>query len=380
MSSVDFTVTSASSKPAKKKIPVLAIDVMGGDSAPEVVIEALEDFLQKTEDVCRFLLFGQEKIRALVGRKTLLNRCSEIRVTKDVLGGGERPVEILRKSRDYSMMRAVRAVADGEADIVLSAGNTGGYVVACKMVLGTFGGVARPGLLAFVKCDDGKLSAIVDVGANLSATPRLLTQYAVMAAALLRIVAYTRRAFSVGVINLGTEDVKGFRSLRDTREVLGQVPSIFRSAQFVEPNQILLGAADVLVTDGFTGNIIIKSKSGALLFAHRAIRRMAQRNIFTKTLALFLRPIFSNLKKFVYSEEHSAALLLGLKQPAVKIHGGCNVQAFSAGVAMACRLVHFDAKKRMSENLSTLSDIWEREENKDIADDVIYQTKRATEL
>lgn len=378
MSSVVFIVTSASSKPNKRAVPVLAVDAMGGDSAPEVVVEALERFLQQTEGMCRLLLFGTEKVRTLVEKNTLLKQCSEVRITKDVLGGGEKPTEVLRKSRDYSMMRAVRAVADGEADIVLSAGNTGGYVVACKVVFGTFKSVARPGLVAFLLCDNKRLAAIVDVGANLSVTPKLLTQHAVMAAALLRIVASTKRVFSAGVVNLGTEDGKGYKDLHDVREILGKVPSVFGSAQFVEPHKILLGAADVLVTDGFTGNIIIKSMKGAARYVQRAMRNLAHRSLMNKMLSLLLKPFFAQLKKLLYAKEHSAALLLGVKHPAVKVHGDCDVQAFSAGASMAYRLVHFDAKRRMSENLTALSKVWAREEKK-VVSETFSVKQKATE-
>lgn len=336
------------------KKTTFAIDVMGGDNAPDVVLDALELFLLTAKDPVHFILFGSEEVGALLKEKKRLVQCSELRVCEHVLGGAAKPVEVLRQGRDYSMVGAVRAVADGEADAVISAGNTGAYVVAGKKYVKIFDGVDRPCLSACARLNDRSF-VLVDVGANLVRSPRLLVQHGVMAVALQATLEPDRREnVCVGVLNLGTEDSKGFKDLRIAREVFRDMGSIIHKAIFVEPEQMFQGMVDVVVSDGFTGNILIKTGAAAFEYALRKLAKSFRAKKILCLLAPLLRKTLLKFKQSLHPEDHHVAMLLGLRRPVMKIHGGCSDYEFAAGVKMAHRLVKYDLTKKIEDNLHIL--------------------------
>ena len=324
-------------RPLAKPV-TLSIDAMGGDHAPAMVIEGLNLALDGVTNV-RVLLHGRAgELEPLLASYPRLRQVAEIRNANGVVSSGERPSAALRGASDSSMRRAIDAVAAGEADGVVSAGNTGALMAMAKFVLKTLPGVDRPAIATVFPTIRGR-SVMLDLGANVECTAENLVQFAVMGEVFARKVLGLEQP-SVALLNVGEEHLKGNQAVKKAAEVLQHSDLAIRFHGFVEGTDIGAGTVDVIVTDGFTGNIALKTAEGtSRLFTHVLSEALASGGWRTRLGALLARPALREMRRMVDPRNYDGAMFLGLNGICVKSHGGTDALGFSNAIRVAVRLI-----------------------------------------
>ncbi|MDR6997940.1 phosphate acyltransferase PlsX [Neobacillus niacini] len=302
----------------------LAIDAMGGDHAPKEIVLGAVKAVQEFSDIHITLVGDESKIKEHL---TSQERISIIHTTEVILGTDE-PVRAVRRKKNASMVLAATQVADGEADACISAGNTGALMAAGLFVVGRIEGIDRPALSPTLPTIGGEGFLLLDVGANADAKPEHLLQYAIMGSIYsekVRGIAKPR----VGLLNIGTEEKKGNELTKGSFELLKKANINFIGN--VEARDLLEGAADVVVTDGFTGNMVLKTIEGTALSMMKMLKTALMSSFTSKLAAAVLKPNLYALKNKLDYSEYGGAALFGLKAPVIKAHGSSNAQAiFSA--------------------------------------------------
>jgi phosphate acyltransferase len=315
----------------------VALDAMGGDRAPEMVVKGANIARQRFPSV-RFLFFGDERrIRPLLGRYGALRKTSEIRHTEKMVTSDDKPSTALRAGRMSSMRLAIDAVQSGEAAAVVSAGNTGALMAMAKFVLRTLPGVDRPAIASFFPTLRGE-SVMLDLGANLSCDSENLVQFALMGNVFARTVLGTLRP-TIGLLNVGSEEVKGHEAMREAAAVLKatSLPGAFHG--FVEGDDIARGTVDVIVTDGFTGNVALKTLEGTTKLYAEFLRRSFKSSLVASLGYLLARPALNALRVRTDPRRYNGAIFLGLNGVAVKSHGGTDALGFANAIGVAVDMV-----------------------------------------
>src|SRR3984885_4983228 len=273
---------------------VIALDAMGGDRAPDIVIDGAALARERYPDI-RYLFFGDEKkIKSLIDRHSVLHASSELCHTPDVIAPDLKPSLALRQGRQSSMRLAINAVAQGEAGSIVSAGNTGALMAMAKFVLKTLPGIDRPAIASMLPTQVGE-SVMLDLGANVECDAENLVQFALMGAIFCSTVLGISDP-SIGLLNIGTEELKGHDEVRTAAAILRERPIPGRFYGFVEGNHIGQGTVDVVVTDGFSGNITLKTIEGtAQLLAH-FLRQTLSASIMARMGYLLARGALRKLK------------------------------------------------------------------------------------
>ncbi len=320
---------------------------MGGDKAPESVIQGARRVLKEFPDT-RFIFYGREPVIApLVHRNRDLANASEIIHAETVIAMDEKPSVALRQGRESSMRAAIDAVASGKACAMVSAGNTGALMAMAKFVLKTLPGIHRPAITATVPSKHRPV-VLLDMGANLECTAEYLVQFAIMGDAYARTVL-GMAAPRIGLLNVGSEDMKGHDEVKEAHRILrsGSIPIEYHG--FVEGNDILEGTTDVVVTDGFTGNIALKTAEGASRLIYDTLRTAIENSFAAKLGYLLARPAIRMALKRFDPSRLNGAILLGLNGIAVKSHGGANAKSFANAITVAISLV----ENRVNEKIIT---------------------------
>lgn len=322
----------------------IAIDAMGGDNAPKEIIEGVKQALEAFGDV-EILLYGQQdKIDEYIkpqDRLTII-QCAEVIESEDD------PVRSVRRKKDASMVRMAEAVKEGTADAAVSAGNTGALMSAGLFIVGRIDGVDRPALAPTLPTMDGKGFLMLDLGANADAKPEHLVQYAIMGS----IYAEKVRGISnpsVGLLNIGTEEKKGNELTKAAFPLLKEAPVNFIGN--VESRDLLNGAADVVVTDGFTGNMVLKTIEGTAMNVFAMIKDVFMASTKTKIAAMLVKNDLSALKGMLDYSEYGGAGLFGLKAPVIKAHGSSNGTAFYNAIRQARTMVEHDVAGKIYSTL-----------------------------
>ncbi|MBK8375227.1 phosphate acyltransferase PlsX [Sphingorhabdus sp.] len=337
------------------KSPRIAIDAMGGDEGVRVMIAGAALARHRHESF-RFLLVGDEvQIKAALENHPNLRAASEILHTDQVVTGDDKPSQALRKSRGSSMGLAINAVKTGEASAAVSAGNTGALMAMSKLALRTMPGIDRPALAALLPSLIDTDVVMLDLGANTDCDARNLMQFAVMGAAYSRII-YGFEKPKVRLLNIGTEEMKGTDSLRDAAQHLRDSPDLHMDFQgYIEADKINRGECDVVVCDGFTGNIALKSIEGAARFVTDLLRRAFTSSIRSKFGFLVSRPATELLKHHLDPNNHNGAVFLGLNGVVVKSHGSASVEGVANAVKVAARLVEDDITARIVQDIERIN-------------------------
>lgn len=323
-------------RPAPGRLTI-ALDAMGGDRAPAMVLAGADVARMRHPEV-DFLLFGDEaKIGRMLKKRPKLADLVTLRHTTEVVTNDMKPSVALRAGRQSSMRLAIDAVAAGEAQAVVSAGNTGALMAMAKFVLKTLPGIDRPAIASFFPTLRGE-SVMLDLGANLDCRPENLVQFAIMGAlfgkAVLGLVQPT-----IGVLNVGAEALKGNDVVKEAAARLREMelPGVFHG--FVEGNDIPAGTVDVVVTDGFTGNVALKTAEGTARLYAEWLRRTFSSSIFARIGYLLACNAFKKLRKRADPRQYNGAMFLGLRGICVKSHGGTDGKGFGNAISVAIDLV-----------------------------------------
>lgn len=314
----------------------LAIDAMGGDHAPDVVVEGL-DIAAERHPGARFLLVGDEaRLAPLLARHKRAAAACTVRHAPDVIGGDMKPTAALRL-RNASMRLAIDAVAAREAAGVVSAGNTGALLALAKIVIKTLPGIDRPAMAAIGPSARGDV-VMLDLGANVQCDARNLVEFALMGDVFARTVLGLP-APSIGLLNVGSEELKGSDTIRAAADTLraSHLSPQFRG--FVEGHDIAAGTTDIVVTDGFTGNVALKTGEGALKLVGQMLRQVFSASLMGRIGYLLVRPGLERLREWLDPRRYNGAVMLGLSGVVVKSHGGTDAMGFAHAVDVAMDMV-----------------------------------------
>lgn len=330
----------------------IALDAMGGDHGPEVVVPGAALSLERQPQL-NFIFCGDSaRLAPLIADNKALKARSRIVHSLHVIAMDEKPSQALRRGKGSSMWLALEAVKAGEADAAVSAGNTGALMAMAKVILRPIEGIERPALAALwptVKSE----CIVLDVGANIGATARKLSEFALMGAAMARAIFHVERP-TVGLLNVGVEDIKGVEEVREAHAWLrstGDLPLIYKG--FVEGDQIGQGAVDVVVVEGFAGNIALKTAEGTARQIGSYLRGAMTSSLVTKAGAFLARGGFRVLKEKMDPRRVNGGTFLGLKGIAVKSHGGTDAYGFASAVDLAFEMAQSGLIQRLSTDLDT---------------------------
>jgi phosphate acyltransferase len=336
-------------------LPRIAVDAMGGDEGVRTMIAGAA-LARQRHDRARFLLVGDEsKIAQALDRHPDLRSAAEILHAPDVISGEEKPSQALRRARNTSMGMAIHAVRDGHAGAALSAGNTGALMAIAKLALRTMPGIDRPALAALLPTLANSDLVMLDLGANTECDARNLVQFAIMGAAYSRIVT-GRAEPRVRLLNIGTEENKGTEELRDAAAQLKVAAPELSIAfdGFAEADKLCRGEVDVVVSDGFSGNIALKAVEGTARFVGDLLRRSFASSLRSKIGFLISRPATELLKHHLDPNNHNGAVFLGLNGVVVKSHGSANALGVANAVGVTQRLLEESLTERISADLDRL--------------------------
>ncbi len=329
----------------------LAIDAMGGDAAPDVILQGAEKARLKHPNL-RFHFFGDEsKLTALLMKYPGLQERSTLHSTSEVIHGDVKPSAAVRGYHDSSLRRAIQAVVDGVAHGVVSAGNTGAYMALAMMAFRTMSEIDRPAIAAFVPTYRGR-SLMLDLGANVECDVNNLIQFAIMGAILAKIVLNNEQP-SIGILNIGSEDLKGHSIVREVARIIRQKTRL-NFYGFVEGNDIARGTTDVVVTDGFTGNVALKTAEGIgqLMLSH--LKESFQSSFIAKTAYLFSRSSFKRMHATFDPRHYNGAIFLGLNSVAVKSHGNTDALGFANAITVAVDAIEKELNNQIIVELNHL--------------------------
>lgn len=313
----------------------LAIDAMGGDHAPKEIVIGAMKAVEAFSDIHITLVGDETKIKEYL---TNPERISILHTTEVILGTDE-PVRAVRRKKTASMVLAAQQVADGNADACISAGNTGALMAAGLFVVGRIEGIERPALTPTLPTIGGEGFLLLDVGANVDAKPEHLLQYAIMGSIYCEKVRGTANP-RVGLLNIGTEEKKGNDLTKAAFELLKKANLNFIGN--VEARDLLDGAADVVVTDGFTGNMVLKTVEGTALSMFKMLKTTLMSSVKSKLAAAVLKPEFKILKNTLDYSEYGGAGLFGIKAPVIKAHGSSNGHAIFSAIRQTREMVEKD--------------------------------------
>ena len=332
----------------------LIIDAMSGDNAPEALVSgcvmAAKEFGQE------YVLVGKEDIiRDLLKKEKAEGLPITVRNATEVVDMHDDPARVLRRKKDSSMAVAFRMLADGEGDALVSAGNTGAQLSGATLIVKRIRGIRRAALPTLLPTKTGKV-LLIDSGANVECTPEYLLQFAFMGSFYMQKVVGVEKP-RVGLINNGTEDSKGDPLRKETYALLKKAGDEGRIhfVGNVEGNDIMLGACDVAVTDGFTGNVVLKTIEGAAKFLGSGIKKVFLTNVRTKLGYLFVKPQLKGFMALMDSNEIGGAPLLGVSKPVFKAHGSSNARAIRSAIMQAIRYVEGDVVKTIEENIDQMT-------------------------
>jgi glycerol-3-phosphate acyltransferase PlsX len=328
---------------------LISLDAMGGDSAPDMVVEGAEIALRRFPDT-RFLFYGDEsRLAPLLAARPSVSAASAIRHAPDAISGDAKPSVALRAGRSSSMRLAIDAVRAGEADGVVSAGNTGALMAMAKFVLKTLATIDRPAIASFFPTLRGE-SVMLDLGANIDCTADNLVQFAVMGDAFARTVLGVSQP-TIGILNVGSEDLKGHDEVRAAAAALRAGPLAPQFHGFVEGNDITAGTTDVVVTDGFTGNVALKTAEGTARLYSEFLRGAFRSSLSAKIGYLFARNALGKVRERLDPRRYNGAMFLGLNGVVVKSHGGTDALGFANAICVAADMIANGINDRIRDDL-----------------------------
>ncbi len=331
----------------------ISLDAMGGDHAPEIVLKGAA-LARVRYPSAHFLLFGDEaRLNTLLkAEKALAGHCT-IRHTGHVITGDTKPSQAIRQGRQSSMWKAIDAVKNGEAAGVVSAGNTGALMAIAKLIMRPLPGIDRPAICSLFPTRLGE-TVMLDLGANSLCDARNLVEFAVMGACFARTMLGMARP-SVGLLNVGSEEVKGTDALREANQMLRGSRLEMEFAGFIEGDDIAKGTVDVVVTDGFTGNVALKTAEGTAKLFAEFLKAAIRSSLLAKFGMLFAKPALAQVMARTDARRYNGALFVGLNGVVVKSHGGTDAVGFANAIGVAVDMISRDLNSKIAEELARMA-------------------------
>ncbi|MDA8870255.1 phosphate acyltransferase PlsX [Rhizobiaceae bacterium] len=331
----------------------IALDVMGGDNGPEVLLDGAALSLKRYPDL-RYILHGEAQIEPMIAARPELAAVSTFIACETSIAMDEKPSQALRHGRRVSgMWRALDSVKEGDAQVMVSAGNTGALMAMSRFCLRMMPGIERPALAAVWPNQQGE-SIVLDVGATIGADAETLVDYAMMGAAMARALMDMDRP-RVGLLNIGVEDVKGLEEIRSAGARLRELdlPNLdYRG--FVEGDDLGRGGVDVVVTEGFTGNIALKSAEGTARLVSQYLRDAMGRTLMSRIGYMFARTAFGQLKDKLDPRKINGAVMLGLNGIVIKSHGGTDAVGIASAIDVGHNMVRNGLQQKIAADLESL--------------------------
>ena len=327
----------------------IAVDAMGGDGSPKKILEGINEHNKKSKNV-NYLIFGDKNIIDTFIPKSLNKTCYEIIDTKNKVEGKDTPLEAAKRGKDTSMWLSIESVKDKKADIVISAGNTGALLVISKLNLKMIENIDKPALSALWPNKNG-MSVVLDLGANIECNEKNLIDFSIMGASLFKSL-YPNEKAKVALLNIGSEEMKGNDVLKNTYQKMNEIKSSqFNFEGFIEGNDLMNGNVNVIVSDGFTGNVALKTAEGTANFITNELKKMFNNNFLGKLSGLINYLNLKSFKKRLDPRLYNGAIFIGLDSPVVKSHGSTDYIGFSNSLSVCERIVRGDLIKKIKSNI-----------------------------
>ena len=327
---------------------------MGGDNAPQIIVDGATQTKIRHPYV-KFSFYGNKiKLLPLIGSSKVLKEC-EIVHTDEFIDPNEKPSIAVRKGRNSSMGMAIQSVKSGKADAIVSAGNTGALMAMAKLFLRPIEGINRPAIAAYFPTITGE-SCMLDLGANIDCDAKNLVQFAFMGQAFANIVMGVDNP-SISLLNIGEEEQKGLDYIKEASQILSDLKSQINYAGFIEGDKIAQGISDVIIADGFSGNVSLKTAEGTALLVTSYLKKALSSSLSSKIGYLFAKKAINNFRLQMDPRKYNGAVFLGLNAVAVKSHGGTDAFGFANAICVAVDMVKYnfihDLKNKISKiNLS----------------------------
>ena len=330
-------------------VVTIAVDAMGGDGSPKKVIDGILDHYKNSKDI-KYLIFGDKfEIERLLP-KNYTRDIFNIFHTEKIVEGKDTPLEAAKRGKDTSMWLSIQSVKDKKADIVISAGNTGALLVIAKLNLKMIENIDKPALSAIWPNKKG-MSVVLDLGANIECSEKNLIDFSIMGSSLFKSL-YPEENAKVALLNIGSEEIKGSDIIKNTYQKLNQINSKdFEFKGFIEGNNLMNGDVNVIVADGFTGNVALKTAEGTANFITTELKKIMSNNFLGK-LSSFIN--IKNLKRFKKRLDprlYNGAILLGLDSPVIKSHGSTDYIGFSNSLSVCERIIRGGLISKIKQNL-----------------------------
>ena len=328
----------------------IAVDAMGGDNSPKKIIDGITHHYKSNANTYYQIFGDKEKIQNHINDQ-LPKSSFEIIHTKDVVKGTDSPLEGAKRGKNTSMWLAIQSVKEKKSDIVISAGNTGALLVISKLNLKMIENIDKPALSALWP-NKTNMSVVLDLGANIECSPKNLIDFSIMGSSLFKSL-YPDDAARVALLNIGSEELKGNEIIKETYQQLNQRNNTgFEFMGYIEGNQLMNGDVNVIVADGFTGNVALKTAEGTANFITSELKKAMTDNIIGKISSLLN---ISNLKKFKARLDprlYNGAIFIGLDSPVIKSHGGTDYIGFSNSLSVCTRIVSGNLIEKIRNNIS----------------------------
>ncbi len=337
----------------KKKISI-AIDAMGGDNSPNKIIEGIKFFLDENKSKNDFVinLFGKEEIlKQKIEKINMASDLIKIYDSKSIVSDDEKPLTAVKNAKNTSMWNCIQHQLDGKSDISLSAGNTGVLLVISRMILKMMNEVSKPALAGLWPNQNG-MNVVLDLGANIECNDQNLVDFAELGSALFKSL-FPNEKPKVSLLNVGSEEMKGTETLKTASKRLRELSSEdnFIYKGYIEGNNIMSGDSNVIITDGFTGNVALKTAEGTAKFITKNLKKSLTENFISRISIIFS---YFSLKKFkdkLDPRKYNGAIFLGLNGPVVKSHGGIDSIGFYHSIDLCYKIIKGDLMSEIKKNL-----------------------------
>tara|TARA_B100000579_G_scaffold188524_1_gene153848 strand:+ start:181 stop:1188 length:1008 start_codon:yes stop_codon:yes gene_type:complete len=330
---------------------VIAIDAMGGDNSPKKIIDGIELYQKKNKNIFYKLYGDKDLIEKLIGKKKLINKSYEIIHCENNVKGEDSALAAAKRGKNTSMWKSIESVKNKTSDIILSAGNTGALFVIAKLNLQMIEKIDKPALSGLWPNKLG-MNVVLDLGANIECSEKNLKDFAIMGAALHKSLFPIETA-KVALLNIGSEELKGSTIIKNTYQELSNInSSLFEFKGYVEGNNIMSGEVNVIIADGFTGNIALKTAEGTANFISSELKKVLGGSIIGKISSFLNLKNIKNFKKKLDPRLYNGAILLGLDSPVVKSHGGTDYIGFANAIAVCEKIINGKLIDKIKENIN----------------------------